>query len=231
MNTIELQYPDGTPSGVYYCGECRGIKRHRPDADQCCVPPTCQDCGKPTPHEFYRKCDACCALTKASAETALFARAEKLSEWAGPVYLGDCGPKDGFFDNLSSLEDWLYDERLPRPSYVWTCHSTPFCQVDYESLIENVSTEAYDDWDTDGISGEAELRAAIEKFNEANADIVTWSPDRTRVLVLPSDGPDLAARLARLADCGVDTCAWSGLPHDELLQRVESYEHVYVFTK
>lgn len=191
MNAIELFHADGKPAGIYHCEKCRIVKRTKDEADQCCAPVKCAICGAENVRQYHCNCDACDEKKRVESEAERFAKAEKVTEWNGAIYSEGHGWNEGYFANLEDLEDWLACEededgsQPDRPEYVWTCDDKRFCQLDYDHIIENATQEAYEDWDAGNISGEKELKAAIEVFNEANKEHVSWEPNLKRALLLP----------------------------------------------
>lgn len=190
MNAIELFHADGKTAGIYHCEKCRIVKRTKAEADQCCAPVKCADCGSENVPKYYTVCDACRHKKEADREAERFAKAEKVTEWSGAIYSDGRGWNEGFFANVEDLEDWLACEeeddgsQPDRPEYVWTCDDKPFCQLDYDHIIENAIQEAYEDWEPDSITGADALKAAIEAFNEANKEHVSWEPNYKRALLL-----------------------------------------------
>ncbi len=186
MNPIQLFHADGQPAkDTHYCGECRIIHATKHLAEQCCVPPKCEDCGEPAA-QYYTVCDSCREKRAAERERERFEKAEKVTEWDGPVYLEGLGGDD-YVANAADIEELLYnygDDDRPRPEYVWTCHSVSFAQVDLNAVIENIAENSYDDWDESDLEGTEELGKAIGAFNEKNKGIVSWEPNYKKALLL-----------------------------------------------
>ena len=168
--------------------------RTKEEADKCCAPVMCAICGGGNVRLYNLNCDACAAKKLAAREAERFERAEKVTDWDGPVFLEGLGGA-GYFANVGELEDWLSDQVLEdgsqpaRPGYVWTCESSPCCQLDYDTTIELATRDAFEDWGLDDadIAGETELRTAIEDFNNANAKHVSWEPNFQLALVLGAE--------------------------------------------
>lgn len=196
MNAIELFHSDGKPAGIFYCEKCRIAKRTKEEAAQCCAPAKCEDCGSEALQHYYTVCDPCRHKRDTAREAERFANAEKVTEWNGVILHGSHGYNDGFFRDIDELDDWPADEaeedgtQPDRPEYVWTCDDQCFCQLDYCSIIEHATQEAYEDWDSRTIAGQAELKAAIATFNAANAHHATWHPNYKRALILAPLIPD-----------------------------------------
>jgi hypothetical protein len=190
MKPIPLFHEDGKTAGIFYCSQCRIVARTREAAEQCCAPAKCSACGAEA-KQYYTKCEACLSADRIKREADRFEKAEKVESWDGPVYCDSIGWNEGYFRDLGELEDWIADQYeedgIAIPPYAWACNSIPFCQVDIDRIIENATQEAFEDWDGE-TEGYAELKAAIEKFNEANKALVSWKPNyKLAVVLLPTD--------------------------------------------
>jgi hypothetical protein len=183
MNAIELYHSNGKPCGIYHCEKCSVVHRTKQLADECCLPRVC-DCGAECPQP-YTVCDECRRKKDIARERSRFDAAEKVKEWSGPV----CAPhSDRYGRNLDELLELLdYDESDP-PEYVWTCSERPVCHLDYGSIIEGATSDAYEDFDPDSLHGEKELTEALEKFNALNKENVVWEPNYKVALVLEAAG-------------------------------------------
>jgi hypothetical protein len=183
MNAIELFHADGKPCGIYHCEKCRIVKRTKEEADECCLPRIC-DCGAECA-QYYTVCDDCRRKKDIARERARFDAAEKVTTWDGPV----CEPHgDRYCRNLDELlELFDCDESAP-PEYVWTCSERPVCNLDYGSIIEGATGDAYEDFDPGSLDGEKELTEALEKFNALNKEHVVWEPNYKVALVLEAAG-------------------------------------------
>jgi len=170
MNSIKLYHQDGKPSGVFYCTECRCVKRTEEEANECCQPYRCKHCGKETGRKFWTICEACETLNDERKETDRFEKAKKLNEWAGWVYDGA--------EYYESVEYYLEArDDLPVPAYVWACKENHFAVADVSDITDRIEENGYEDFDADDLKGLDDLKAAIEKFNEANKDVVSYEPD------------------------------------------------------
>lgn len=179
MNAIELYHQDGKSACVFYCAQCRHVKRTKEEADKCCEPTKCQYCGKETGRQYSFACDSCDRENQAKKEADRFEKAKKLTEWDGWVYLDGTG-RDGYSESLSDFWDnWEndHDEDDKKPAYVWACKKDHFAVVDVSDITERIADDGYDDFDVDDLNGLDDLKAAIEKFNEANRDVVSYEPD------------------------------------------------------
>ena len=105
--------------------------------------------------------------------------AKKKKEWDGWVYLEGTG-RDGYSESLSDFWDnWESDheEGDEKPAYVWACKKNHFAVADVSDITERIADNGYEDFDVDTLDGLDELKAAIEKFNDANKEVVSYEPD------------------------------------------------------
>lgn len=87
MDAQKLFLEDGRFAQVYYCGRCRLVWRELDDADRCCRPYRCDQCGVET--ERYRtRCTDCQMKESEARLQRQWEKAEKLSaaDYDGPVY-------------------------------------------------------------------------------------------------------------------------------------------------
>ncbi len=184
MNAFQLFNEKLEPCGVFACGKCRIVQRTEEAARDCCDY-RCPDCQQPNGKAYVSRCDKCQRVIwdreSAAKEAARFEKAEKLTEqqWAGPVAFPD---DDRYFRDLGEMHDDMADDELPE--YVWACDARPVCALDYDDIIENATQEAYEDFDPGSLDGEAELKAALAAFNEANKDNIVFEPNFKKAVVL-----------------------------------------------
>lgn len=115
----------------------------------------------------------------AKFETDHFEKAEKVTEWEGPVYFADT-----YYASLEDLLDEYCGGEEPE-GYIWTCDVEPICTLDLGHILENACQDTPEDWDADELDGQKELEDAIQKFNELNASAhVAWSPNYQKALIL-----------------------------------------------
>lgn len=181
MNAIELFLKDGKSAGVYYCEKCKIVNNSKEFSDQCCQNYLCKQCGKDTGSRFQLICNTCYNVKRIQGERVRFEKAEKVTEWSGPVYCEGVGYNEGYASCVDDLLDDVEPEDMPK--YVWTCDSRPTCDLDYYDIIENATQDAHEDFDSGTLEGEDELKSAIEKFNELNKGSVTWEPNYKKALL------------------------------------------------
>lgn len=179
MNAVELYLADGRTSGAFYCGKCRIIHREKQLADECCQARICV-CGAEC-ERYYTKCPKCVQGEREFREHARFEKAEKLTEteWNGPVVMPD---SDQYFASVSDMLDEVDSDDLPE--YVWTCTERPVCELEIGRIIENATDDAYEDFESDSLLGQKELKTALDAFNEANKGNVVWEADHKLVVIL-----------------------------------------------
>jgi hypothetical protein len=188
MNATELFHKDGRPAGVFYCGECRIIFKDASSAELCCGSYKCEDCGKGTGSRSWLVCDGCRSERDRKRELERFERAEKLTDWDGWVYDEGSG-RNGYHQSVADLLEFYEDEERQPPEYVWACDSTAFATLGIDRVKDWIldGGDAYEDFDPDDLNGLEELSRALEKFNEANAAVLSYHPNYKRaVLVQPA---------------------------------------------
>lgn len=183
MNATELFHADGRSAAVFYCGTCRYVARTQDLAERCCAPSICETCGEPA--EKYRTvCAACALANEVKREAERFAKADKVTDWDGWIFWDGTGHNDGFFPSAEELAEHLECEECALPAYVWTCKKIPFVSRILDRVTDQISENAYEDWDQSHLSGLPEFKAAVESFETANQDQVSWEPNYNLALIL-----------------------------------------------
>lgn len=189
MKATELFLEDSKPAGVFFCGQCRLVYNEKVKAEKCCAPYKCEDCGKEC-QKYWTVCEYCRQAREQKREQERFEKAEKVTDWGGWIYADGMGFHDGYFESLADLEDYLNDEESERPEYVWATKENHFVEADISDITERVMDGAYDGFEVEYLKGLDDLKAAIEKFNEANREIVSYSPDYSKaVLIAVTNAP------------------------------------------
>jgi hypothetical protein len=67
----------------------------------------------------------------------------------------------------------------------WCCKQSKRFHVDVGDIIENATTDMFEDA-TDHVKGLEEFEAACDALNKANAHLVSWEPDYKRMVRVPS---------------------------------------------
>lgn len=184
MNVTELFHADGRSAAVFYCGKCRIVHRTQAIAEQCCAVTLCEVCGAPA--EQYRTvCSACGRAREVQREAERFAKAEKVTDWDGWIFWDGTGFNEGFFSSVEDLEEYLAGDGMQfPPAYVWTCKKIQLVSRIFDRISDYISENAYEDWDTSHLSGLPEFKAAVEAFEAANKDQVSWEPSYKQALLL-----------------------------------------------
>ncbi len=188
MNATELFLRDGTPANVWFCGKCHLVKVSSEQAEQCCEPYKCKYCGKESGRQYLMVCRPCEEENNLKTEAERFDKAEKVTSWDGWIFHEGTG-NDGYSVSVQEfLEDWKDSaaEGDELPKYVWACKPNYFVRAQVGDIMERLADDAYDDFDEDDLNGLDDLKAAIERFNEANKGICSYAPDyKTAVLLEP----------------------------------------------
>lgn len=151
IQMIELFHEDGKSAGVFYCSKCRSIA---PSKDH----PCCQDricaCGKSTLSRYQSQCDVCRkeADRKAAEKKLEEAREIPLADFSDWVYCDGYRHKDGFFESVADLAEWLDDqhdpaEMGPRPEWAFACDSQPPQRVEIGDVVEQTFSDSFEDAD------------------------------------------------------------------------------------
>jgi hypothetical protein len=181
MNPIQLfaQYEGGLePSGIWYCQKCRIVHSSAEKAEECCKPRLC-NCGKPI-KKGWAICDECVKSSRLIKEHDRFTKAEKLTEWDGPVFCD--GVDTEYFECVSHFLDFC--EPGDEPQYVWTCDKIPFVTGLLDCISEHISEAAYDDFGLSDLHGLKDLKEAITKFEAANKGHVLYRINYNRALLI-----------------------------------------------
>lgn len=183
MKATELHLADGKSAGIFYCGECRIVHRTQNEAEACCVPKRCRCGAELKPRTAWLICDVCRDSAEAKKDAEQYAAATKIKaeDWYGPVWCG-VGGNEGYYASVDDLLEHFEDDKLPEQIYACTTH--PICRLDYDSIIEHATQDAYEGWDPDQLTGKAELVAALTEFNERNKGEVCWQVDYKRAVVV-----------------------------------------------
>lgn len=194
MNPINLLLPDGRPSKVWACGECKLTCKDEAQARLCCTPIPCRFCKQPTEKKYRHghetaTHDACEQMERAQRDAERMERATKLETWDGWVYeWGGGGSNNGYYESVEAYVDHLveYDGLEPEdwPEWVYVAEPRPGVDLDLGTILESAYSDGYDDMDDD-LKGTKELEAAIKAFNEANKGVLVYGADCKRAVRVP----------------------------------------------
>lgn len=190
MNAQQLYLENGESAGIYFCGKCRKVSANQRVSEECCAVLVCVNCHAHPRERYYSVCAECVTVERDRREQEKFEKSEKLETWDGPVYLDDAGSNEGYFDSLEELYDWIACEGFIQencPAYCWAAIEKPFVEVDAGSAIENGTSDAYEDWESDTLVGVPEFEAACEAFNAANAHHTHYAVDYTKSIAIKYD--------------------------------------------
>jgi hypothetical protein len=202
----QLQYPYHEAAAHWMvsgwvCKNCGRFFGDKPESERlarfCCTHQAlclATGCGQLT-EPNYTMCQPHLNLAQAFREKERFDKAEHIpmDQWDGPVFLKGFGSE--FFETVGEfVDEWEgerggYDEddkeilTTVAPAYVYAAKAEPMVECAADSLFEQVSENAYDEWDG-RLNGVKELEAAVERFNLANASLKVWHPDYSRAILL-----------------------------------------------
>lgn len=157
-------------------------------------------CGELIEQSYRLRCQACLAQMEADKEQKLFEKAQKLriEEYDGPIYweghTGDMG--DGYFSDVDALLDYCEQNGVEVPEYTWACEKNEL-KLHAEHIVENAVSDMYEDaYDSIPEKAIDSLQAYLDAWCK-EVSIVSWSDDRSRVIILreqdvPLEAPALA---------------------------------------
>lgn len=190
MNVTPL-YPKDSPQAVaFLCGKCKLVWNNPKDAERCCL---CSYCGKEIdnrPIRQFSHVECMEAETVKNYEKSLKEAVEVPGD-EGFVFCEHGGPRDGYAENIEAMAEWWAEaianeemEESDYPEFVLACKPYPPRKIDLGEFIEMASDDGYD-----GIEDDIEFpdgfKELLEKFNEMNAKLFSWSVDYRRKVRMP----------------------------------------------
>lgn len=186
MNATELFLKDGRGANCFFCGTCRIVKRTQDEAEECCKPRACSQCGTKLKERQY-SCDICFQVNQIKKEKERFEASTKLTpeQYDGWVYMEGTG-REGYSESLTELIDELENDGQEFPEYVWACTEKSFVHVSISDIADEIENcgDSYEDFDFDDLKGIQELKAALEAFTAENTESVSFYPDYSRAVIL-----------------------------------------------
>lgn len=190
MNATELFLSSGKTAGIWFCGKCRIVQKTQEDAERHC---SCFTCGKHQDWSAGRirtECDECSGKRRAKLRQERIENAVEVPSYDGPLYLDRGGYEDDYFQDMDDLLERLYcegedDETRELPEWAFCCTTKPV-SLDASRVIEWATDDHFDDA-ADHLCGVEELEKAIDAFNEANKEVVSWNVDYKRKVRIPRE--------------------------------------------
>lgn len=180
MNAYQLHKPDGAPVDLWCCGnqDCQArhdlvYYAHQDDAEACCRPKVCIECG-----ELTGSSALICEVCRLADDDRDLAQCDTIvvPEDGAMIFWDHIPGRDGYFASVADLLDTCRLHDVEPPEWAWACEpSRP--EFDADQMVENAECDIrfgctdYDDIDWNGLD---EFRDACRKFTAANAGIVTW---------------------------------------------------------
>ena len=154
---------------LWRCSNCKQLWPQPDMAERCCV---CEGCGKTkaSREAGSRRCSECFTVHLLEIDRKQLEEATELTNYTGPVCIGD-----KYWESLEKMLDGLDPNEVP--DFVHTCDINHY-NLDVGTIIEELHEQAGLE-DSQSLGGIAELAAAVDKFNETNADVVWWSLDHS----------------------------------------------------
>lgn len=203
MNATELLNADGTPSGVWVCGKCRGTPSRyahpecayttRRGAEQCCQT-LCRECDKVLDVKYKRYAIVYCEACNASKEARWRAKDAEIEEqrlaeaedvtgtYTGMLY------RDGtYLESVAAVLEHFQGREVPE--YVFAC-TERVEELDLDQAIADVCRGGYEGMGLCVSEPSEELRAEVAKWNQQNRQALTthdWDCQK-KVRIRYSDG-------------------------------------------
>ena len=123
----------------------------------------------------------CLEAGRTRREAARFEKAKKVTEWGEGAWLGDT-----YHHTMAELLEYLSSEEDEWPEYVWAARpQTVIGKIDAWDCCESmVCDQGWEDMDHHDLHGLTELQAALDKFTEANAGVLSYETDYTIAVLL-----------------------------------------------
>ena len=157
----------------YRCSECKKVYVDKLIADKCCEIKYC-NCGKKLrPH--YLICSKC-------REKRNYEEANKIKYSKYEIeYLYDENSGEYFYDK-ENMMDYYADEELDPPSWAYGCYTRNF-KINIDLLFENAIDQMHDEFSSEDIRYEKELREFVKKWNDKQTGITYFKDIKTVVLL------------------------------------------------
>lgn len=193
MNAEELFKKDGTPTGVFYCSECKTVSRDQPLVEQCCKPTLCENCGE-VAAKYWTLCSKCKAEKHQKSYLEKLEKAITIEDTDNFIHCEDYqGHHDGYFRDIGELLDYLsdIDDKIEWPITVTVCEEVPIKKVGVDYILEEIAEEGFEDI-LDHIDGSDELQKALDAFYELNKGVASWEVAYKEKIIIqkPDDWED-----------------------------------------
>lgn len=191
MNAIELVQKDNVEKVLaWYCSECRIVKRTQVEAEDCCTPYRCRDCGVEAPR-YHFACEGCRKKKDQAREQAEFDKAKKVTQ---AEYAGEWVYDDRRSNYHSSVEEALdyYDDDPDPPEWFYGTEAEEF-GIDADRVLEDALQDSYDGaYDCIPPSAIKELQDFLDKWSKDYGP-TSYSVDYSTVVLV--DDPTSSAEL------------------------------------
>lgn len=140
---------DANKIAVYACSVCRLTARSEEDAKMCCVPYTCDECGK----EIKSYCEECSKKKQQKKDQETYDKAKKVkyADYDGQMIYCDC--HDNYYWDIDEFLD-AHDEP-DVPTWVWGTYQMAFSLDADEIIHDQLERQEFYEDAHESISGEA----------------------------------------------------------------------------
>ena len=128
----------------------------------------------------------CLEAGRERMEAKRFEKAEKVTEWSEGAWLGDT-----YHHTMDDLIGYLEDDEEEWPEYVWAArpHAVIGKLHAWDVCESMVCDQGWEDMDEHDLEGMTELQAALDKFTEANAGVISYDTDYRKAVLLAGFRP------------------------------------------
>lgn len=123
----------------------------------------------------------CLEAGQTAKDAERFAKAKKVDSWDGGVFYGD-----EYFASMDDVIDHLASNGDEWPEFVWAAApKRVITDLRVSEVVEgDISDRGWEDMDTSDLDGVDELQAALDKFVEANKDVVSYELDYSTAILM-----------------------------------------------
>ena len=180
MNASELFLASGKSAGVWYCTECKLVRRTQEEAEACCAPYECNMCGCELPRKMFRtRCSECIEKTRVAKMQALMDKASLIENGMHMYHehvFCDTGDKYGDSETVTErITDYLSElepEDRPKEIVIWICGTEPVVNTHAGWILDQIELpDECEDYEFHGVEA---LDEAMRLFNEANSGIYLY---------------------------------------------------------
>lgn len=182
---LEMVLKGGDPNKVviWGCGTCKISASSFEQAQSCCAPWVCEECGK----EVTSYCKECSDKKQWAKDKALYDKAKKVTyaEYAGVMLY--CDHCENYYDDVDGFLDG-HDDTDDPPTWAWGTYEKKF-RIDADDMLEGqlereeMHEDAMSHYSKEAITA---LQLMLDSWTENNP-VNTYYPDNDVVVDLDKE--------------------------------------------